>query len=443
MDEGRIKIRVSDDGLEAWLTVDAGPKAARSDLTARIDELGIVAPVDESILEEAARALSERAALPSPLPLAEGRAPQPGEPAALELVAPGGQLSGAVREDGSLDFRERKLIRPVKAGERIGRIRPATSGIPGMDVFGEVIPAEPGAAFDGKLGEGIRLEENGDLTAISDGARTISGNDTLDVVALYKHEGPVDLASGNLSTDGSLEITRDVTFGMRVSAAADVVVGGTVDGATLIAGNSVTIRGGAIGRDLGSVIAGGDLTLRHALGIRIRSGGTLSVQRSVSSSALFARSIEVGGQLLGIEARAEASIRVKEAGSSGEGPCLLRAAYPNDPMPPIRIAQSEGSRSPEARPKKGSLRGRKPRSRKAGGRRGASGKDAVTRLRERLDWRERERSLRQTAFIEVTGVAHAGCRIDFGGRPRTLEHSRTNVCFRYDVHADQIIEEER
>lgn len=92
----------------------------------------------------------------------------------------------------------------------------------------------------------------------------------------------------------------------------------------MYAGGSLEITGGAIGRDTGAVHAEGNLSVRHALGMRIQCGGRLTVARSVSTSHLIASEIDIRGKILSDCAQAEKRIIVQEAGSKAGGPCIWR-----------------------------------------------------------------------------------------------------------------------
>lgn len=446
MPDDRIEIRVSDDRLEAWARLLAGPPAAPEALEARLAAFGLVEGLDAAAIDGLAHALELEGESGEPRLIARGRAPEPGEPARLEIDPPAGPLPGAPREDGSLDYRERTLVLPVEPGDAIGRLHPARPGKPGRDVFGEPIPAPEPEPLTVRHGEGVEIDADGVLRATRVGARTIERDETIDVVECYVHPGPVDLASGGLDSRGSLAIGRDVASGFRVRAAHDVSVGGTVDGGRLRAGGSVEIRGGAIGHDEGRIEAAGDVRVRHVLSMPIVAGGTLHVQRSVSGGRLRARAIVVEGRMLGDEARAETTIAVRDAGSPAGGPCRLRAAAPLARRPASQSPSPSGrqrSREPvrggvhEAGRDHGDGRARRRGRAEKGGK--LRRKQALFAL---LDWRRQQRALQAEASIEVSGVAHAGTRIDFGGRPLVLESNVRTTRFRFDVERDEIVMEE-
>ncbi len=440
----RLRIRIDDDRLAAWLGVDAGPPLPREAIGEMLDQAGIVAGRDEVTLTLAATALATPEAAAQAFCVARGWPAVDATPDVLELTAPIGPVAGLLGPDERFDFRERQLIVPVQAGETLGRIVPGQAGKPGLDVFGEVLTPRAAAELRLDLGPGVVREPDGRLVAVRSGARTVSTAGALDVVELYVHKGSVDLKSGHLETEGSLQVGGDVVNGMIVRAGVDAEVRGTVEAARLEAGGSIEIRGGVIGVGRGCVRAMQDLKIRHANGARLFAGGTLEVGKSVLNSELHAREITIGGTLQGDKAFAESSIRVRDVGSPAGTSCLLRAAHPAESST-SGIAEGENAARERARSRLGgatpALSARKGReTRKGRGDRPATAKAAG--LEPRIALRKRQRALQPLARIEVLGTAHAGCRIDFGGRPLVLESAVKARRFRFDVERDEVIAEE-
>jgi uncharacterized protein (DUF342 family) len=57
----------------------------------------------------------------------------------------------------------------------------------------------------------------------------------------------VNMASGNVSFDGSVVVRGDVAAGMTVKVTGDIQIGGTADPCRLEAGGNIVIKGGALG----------------------------------------------------------------------------------------------------------------------------------------------------------------------------------------------------
>lgn len=441
----RIQIRVSDDRLEAWASIAAGPAVQNDTLVKeRLEQASIRAGLDLVAIEGLCRALEQPGAMLHERRVACGRPPEPGSPPVLHLDEPIGLQPGTLARDGSLDLRERRLLVPVARDECLGRIEPAREGKPGWDVHGDAIEPAPSPADPIRTGEGIALDVSGRLIATRSGTRTIAPDGMVDVVDHHVHAAPVDLRSGHLTTAGSLEVKRDVMADMRVEAGFDLLIAGTVDGGCIRAGGSIEIRGGALGREAGSVRAAGDLEVRHALGIRLEAGGRLRVARSVSTSQLIAREIEVAGRMLGEWLQAESRVVVKDAGSPAGAPCLLRAAHPLEPRGPSSPsggATSLKSTRPEAHRAPGTLRARKGRG-VARLRHPTTTYDATEELAARRLWRRRQRELQRIATIEIRGTAYAGCRIDLGVQAFVLEADVSKRRYRIDRITGCVLEEE-
>jgi len=81
----------------------------------------------------------------------------------------------------------------------------------------------------------------------------------------------VNLNTGNVDFDGSVEVAGDVTSGFVVKATGDILVRGTVEKADIRAGKNLTIQGVVVGEDLGLDSQG-----RPIVRTRLRAGANLS-----------------------------------------------------------------------------------------------------------------------------------------------------------------------
>src|SRR5690606_22320245 len=83
----------------------------------------------------------------------------------------------------------------------------------------------------------------------------------------------VDLNTGNIDFDGSLEVSGDVTSGFVVQATGDIFIRGTVEKARVEARKNLVVTGGVIGEDLGR-----DDDNNLILRTHLKAGGTLSAK---------------------------------------------------------------------------------------------------------------------------------------------------------------------
>ena len=444
----RLEIRTTEDELEAWISVAQGPEGDESMVALALEDAGICDGIDDAILRRVERAIERPTSGGTEWCIALGTPPKPPRPPHVVLEDPEAPIAGALREDGSMDFSERSWIVPIEPGQVIARLTPGTPGRPGTTVRGEEIdPPEP-PEFELTLGDGVEWGENGEILATAAGARSWDPAGSIAVVDLHVHKGSVDAECGNLHTGADLQIERDVLAGMKVRAGGKIRVGGAVDGGCVEAARSVEIVGGAFGRERGMIRAGGNLRVRHTLGIEIFARGRIEVARSISTTKLHGREVEVNGRALSDRIDAEKRIRVNEAGSASGGPCVLRVGIPLEPEnfdPALRPAKVGAPRAQ----KRGRAKGRPDAGRAKGRRdRGARGKKTaaggaqdheLTNVDIRIRWRQRQRELLTSARIEIGKLAHAGCRLHFGDVPLVLEQDVGPATYRLDDDLRTII----
>ncbi len=138
----------------------------------------------------------------------------------------------------------------VAAGAALMRRQPATPGVDGYDVCGNVLMAKPGKElnFSSSLsGAGIDPQDPNLLVAL------IKGHPILLPTAVkvdpVLHLQEVGLKTGNIDFDGAVSVDGDVAAGMVIRASSDVHVNGLVEKATIIAGNDIVVTGGIVGGD--------------------------------------------------------------------------------------------------------------------------------------------------------------------------------------------------
>ena len=433
MTQSRVTIRLGDDGLSGFLTVTPGPAIDRVTFDSELSAGKIVAGIDSETYERIATALDDPLFACENVLIAVGREACTGKDARVELGFATGIQPGHVRDDGSFDYYERDLLKPVKAGEVLGVLHPAEPGIPGQRVDGASIVASAGRELSLELLSGVTLGPDRQLRAARDGVVLYVAGRSLDVVDHHVHRGAVDLHSGNLRMQGSLEIHGDVKHPFSAVATGDIEIYGNIDAATVRAGGKVRVRGRVRGGEGVAVSAEGDLTVSHAESAELNCGGQLRVQEAINSR-LCAVAVHAIGQLRGGQANAESQIVAKEVGAASGIDTRLTVGEPLT-LPVVqaqlliaslkaeRMAQRVGGRSSD-RGKGG----------KAGRVRADLGTQQVQRLAERTRRRE---ALLRTASIQVD-LAYPGVSIHLGQAQLTLDTPARSTRYRYDEETSSI-----
>jgi hypothetical protein len=215
----------------------------------------------------------------------------------------------------------------------------------------------------------------------------------------------------------------------HVRASSDVEIRGSVETASVYAGGDVRIQEGVRGGDEGSVCAEGSLCARYAERASLSCRRLLKLEDSVGSQ-LRAQQIVITRRVRGGDAAAEHSVVVCEAGTSHDrSPTLLSAGEPLDDalidaQRALRVARLE--RAAQRRPGAGADRGK---GGKLGRAHASAQREDVARKLARAELRER---LITTAFVAVSGTAHAGLVVRIGACAITLEQPDRAVRFWYD-----------
>jgi uncharacterized protein (DUF342 family) len=124
----------------------------------------------------------------------------------------------------------------------------------GLDITGQVLMPQPGRDIPFAPGlQGVELdpvtEQDPDHNSLLQAAITgqpklvPNGVEVEPTINLPM----VDLSTGNMNFDGTINIKGDVMDGMKIHATGDIFIGGTVEAAIIEAGGNIVIKGGVIG----------------------------------------------------------------------------------------------------------------------------------------------------------------------------------------------------
>ncbi len=428
MGYARVTIEVAADGLSAAARVFAGPAVDEAGLYALLAEAGVVYGIRRDALSRLAAALRDELFTVDGFVLAEGDAPQQGRDGALALAFTTGIQPGHVRPDGTMDFLDRELLKPVAAGALLARLHRADPGRPGRRVDGGELPVAKAREFALKLGAGAALRDHGEIVATRAGVVFYAPPSQLDVLQHHEHRGKVDLRSGHLDMEGSLVVRGDVERLFRASASGDVEVQGSIEFGSVHAGGSLRVTGGVRGGESGLVSAEGDAAIRHAEAARIVCGGLLKLEHAINCE-LSAADVQITGKLRGGKTHAERGIRVHEAGAALGTSTMLAAGVPLER--PLLDAKRAIERAKEQRALVHGLLARgtarfdhsaRNDARAKGGKAGrAAAALASSELERKVALANRRSELLAGAFIEISGPLHPGVSLQIGGATLTVE----------------------
>ncbi len=219
----------------------------------------------------------------------QGKAIKQGQNASIEYHFNANlRAKPTLREDGSVDYFHLNLINNVNEGDLLATLHPEVPGEPGITVHGEQIkPASVKSTYI-KYGKNTRLsedklqlfsEKSGHVT-VKEGKVTVS-----DVLTLEN----VDVSTGNIDYEGSVEVKGVVASNFSVKAGGNVVVKGIVEGATIEAGSDVILECGV--KAGGNISAGGNVVTKFI------ENATISAKGSVTSECILHSNVSSGTEV--------------------------------------------------------------------------------------------------------------------------------------------------
>lgn len=303
-------VNISFDKLYATLLIYPALPERTSLGSENLEELlqssGVCHGIDQNAVEKAKRIIAAGTVEITEVPIAQGSLPDKGIDAHLDYAMEIGPIAGTRLEDGSIDFRERRIMVGVKEGEIIATKVPAVPGTPGMNVLGERIESKTGKDIRIKtLGDAHYSEESLTVKATRDGVLSIVKDSVIKVSSKQKIEGDIDFNTGNIDSEGCLTVQGSVQPGFKIKTGGDLNINGSIMSARVECEANCVIKGGITGKS-SEVIVHGDADIKFieqstltADGIVvIRSQSYFSQVSSKSDIRCSQSSITMGGSLI-------------------------------------------------------------------------------------------------------------------------------------------------
>ena len=211
------------------------------------------------------------------------------------------------------------------------RRTPPTQGKDGINVLGKVLKAKKGKNANFKRSPGAQSSaEDADLLVASHAGHPIVESTwvKVDNIFIVKH---ADLASGHINFKGSILIKGNVLPQVHIEASGDIQINGSVENATVIAGNNLFVAGGVISeakpdqnvppKITSELKAGNEMRLRFVNQSKISCGGDLYFKDYVLNCEIVADGKVDGlsdkgkGIIMGGQCSSETSILIRQSGS--------------------------------------------------------------------------------------------------------------------------------
>lgn len=240
------------------------------------------------------KAIEEGCDTGRPFVAAKGIAPVNGEDAKLikkyDLSAKGRPVAN---EYDQVDYKNLNLCIIAHKGQMLAERIPHTKGVPGINVYGDKVPAKNGKPRPMPLGKNTEVQDENFLIAALDGQIVENGN-KISIDPRMEIRGDVGVATGNIDFIGGVLIGGNVNQGFKVKATGDVEIKGSILGGDVTARN-VFVKGSIQGMSRGHVIATEDIRASFVENADIESGGNIYIHDVAMHSTIRA------GQVLAVE----------------------------------------------------------------------------------------------------------------------------------------------
>ena len=279
----KLIVEISRDRLKATIKYDTrnGSRLPTKEMVLEaLEQKRVKYGIDEDLIEEGIKALV-------PFVAAEGKPAIPGENAYIDRKFDLGVKGRPVVDQyDRVDYKNLNLFVLAKKNETLAIRIPQTQGKPGINVFGDKIPALNGRPIPIPQGKNTAVVGEHQLIATINGQIVDSGN-RISIDPRLEIKGSVGVGTGDIDFDGSVEISGSVKQGFSVKATGDIEIKGSVSGAE-VSGRNVIISGGITGANRGKVYAKEDVRCAFTENAVVEAGRDIYIADAALHSTLRA-----------------------------------------------------------------------------------------------------------------------------------------------------------
>ena len=250
-----------------------------------------------------------------PIEIAKGTNPENGKDAYLVNEVIQEDKPVTTDENNHFNFKNIRSIPSVKRGQLLATIVAPTLGLPGKDVYGNVLMAKPGKGLRLKPGKNTIFQKD-KVWSTTDGQISITPN-SVNVFPIFEVKGDLDLNTGNINFIGNVVVYGNVPSGYEIKAGGDIKIMGLVEGSTIEAQGSIHIAGGIAGQKKAVVKAGVDIHTHYVNQAIIIAGNDVQVDNFIMHSEVTAgyRILCQKAHIIGGKVSAGQSIEAGEIGN--------------------------------------------------------------------------------------------------------------------------------
>lgn len=137
----------------------------------------------------------------------------------------------------------------VEKGELLAKKIPATPGVEGERVNGEIYVPQPSKDIKMPAGKNVEITPDGNSMIAAVNGPISRTDKRISIVENFIIPGNLDYSTGNISFIGSVEVNGNLLSGFEIEANDDVLIRQLMEGAKIISGGNVIIQQGIQGNE--------------------------------------------------------------------------------------------------------------------------------------------------------------------------------------------------
>jgi len=336
-------IAISPDNMKAVIAlhpqIEEASPLTQEILQEVITDSGIVYGIDDTALSKINTVIVEKEIEFTKITFAKGTSVGKSLDSYLRFDMEVGPIAGTILEDGSIDFRDRRIMVGVNEGQCIATKIPAITGDPGTNVFGEETPARTPVDIKVQpLNDAKFVSETNQVIATKSGVLSIVNGNVIKVLSHQLISSDIDYETGNIDSMNCVTINGSVQPGFKVNTTGDLKIGGGIMSTSITCDANLVINGGITGKK-SKIISKGDCDINFIEQGTLTCGGLCVVRKQSYYSDITAEGdirCKPESKIMGGTLFAGGSITLFDVGADNSVPSHIAAG-----VVPLRLKQYE------------------------------------------------------------------------------------------------------
>ncbi|MFN4245193.1 MAG: FapA family protein [Brevinematia bacterium] len=293
-EDSKPHIEVLPDESRVFLTLSKPSQRGKVPSVSEIKELlksnGVVYGISDESIEKAIY----EGIFGVPVEVAVWTPPEPGKDAKINYYVniDNKSLFSMISQRDNVDFHKITTIENVVKGQILASKELPTQGKPGRTVRGRIVPTTDGKDINLRsiAGKNVDVSPDGLELIAKENGQVVVKQDKIHIEPVLEITSDVSTETGDIDFVGNVVIKGSVKDTFKVKAGGNVDVWGTVEKAEIIADGNIIVRTGVQGKELGKVVAGGDVIAKFIERANIRAGGNVIALEYIMHSNISSKS---------------------------------------------------------------------------------------------------------------------------------------------------------